>query len=82
MTAPAQPTLLSLNQITTRNLTVEEAVRACTDAGLAGIGLWRDRVGEAGVRAAARLIRAAGLTVTSLCRGGFFTAATAEGRAA
>jgi sugar phosphate isomerase/epimerase len=82
MTAPAEPALLSLNQITTRNLTLEEAVRACTDAGLGGIGLWRDRVEEAGARAGARLIRTAGLTVTSLCRGGFFTAATAEGRAA
>jgi sugar phosphate isomerase/epimerase len=73
---------LSVNQVTTRHLTLEEAVRACAEAGIPGIGLWRDRVEEAGPGAAARLIRAAGLTVTSLCRGGFFTAATAQQRAA
>jgi sugar phosphate isomerase/epimerase len=81
-TSVPDPALLSLNQITTRNLTVAQAVRGCADAGLAGIGLWRDRVQETGAGAAARLIRTAGLTVTSLCRGGFFTAATAQGRAA
>jgi sugar phosphate isomerase/epimerase len=73
---------LSLNQATTRHLTLEQAVRCCADAGLRGIGLWRDRVDEIGTARAARLVAAAGLTVTSLCRGGFLTAATASGRAA
>ena len=73
---------LSLNQVTTRRLSLPEAVRACAEAGIPGIGLWRDRVEEAGGGAARRLIRDAGLTVTSLCRGGFFTAATAQRRAA
>jgi sugar phosphate isomerase/epimerase len=73
---------LSLNQATTRHLTLEQAVQCCADAGLRGIGLWRDRVDEIGTEHAARLVAAAGLTVTSLCRGGFLTAATAAGRAA
>ena len=38
------------------------------------IGLWRDRVAEAGLAEAAAAVRAAGLRVSSLCRGGFFTA--------
>jgi sugar phosphate isomerase/epimerase len=73
---------LSLNQATTKHLTLEQAVRCCADAGVRGIGLWRDRVDEIGTGRAARLVAAAGLTVTSLCRGGFLTGSTAGGRAA
>jgi sugar phosphate isomerase/epimerase len=73
---------LSLNQATTKELSVEQTVRSCAEAGIQGIGLWRDRVDEIGADRAAKLVRQAGLTVTSLCRGGFLTAATAAGRAA
>ena len=73
---------LSLNQATTRQLSVEQAVRCCAQAGIRGIGLWRDRVDELGTARTAELVSQAGLTVTSLCRGGFLTAATAAGRAA
>jgi sugar phosphate isomerase/epimerase len=73
---------LSLNQATTRRLTIEQAVRCCASAGVAGIGLWRDRVSETGARRAARQVSQAGMTVTSLCRGGFLTGASAAGRAA
>jgi len=73
---------LALNQATTRDLNVEQVIRCCAEAGVEGIGLWRDRVEDAGADRTARLIRQAGLTVTSLCRGGFFTSASASGRAA
>jgi sugar phosphate isomerase/epimerase len=73
---------LSLNQATTRHLSIEQAVRQCAEAGVRGIGLWRQPVAETGADRAARLVRQAGLTVTSLCRGGFLTAASAKGRAA
>jgi sugar phosphate isomerase/epimerase len=73
---------LSLNQATTKNWTLEQAVRGCAEAGVAGIGLWRDRVAEVGAERAAALVARAGLTVTSLCRGGFFTAGTPAGRKA
>lgn len=73
---------LSLNQATTRPLRLEQVVRCCAEAGLQGIGLWRESVDEAGTQRAARLVRRAGLTVTSLCRGGFLTDATSAGRAA
>src|SRR5690606_30756310 len=49
--------------------------------GIPGVGLWREPVAEHGLAATARLVRDAGLTVTSLCRGGFLTAADAAGRA-
>lgn len=73
---------LSLNTGTTKKLTLAEAVRATVDAGLQHIGVWRDRVAEAGLDESVRLLTEAGLTVTSLCRGGFLTAADDEGRAA
>jgi sugar phosphate isomerase/epimerase len=79
MTGPARLSLnkLSLNTATVRHATIPEAIEACTQAGIGGIGLWRDRVAETGAAQAARLVRQAGLTVTSLCRGGFFAAAGA-----
>ena len=66
---------LSLNQITTNRWSVAEAAEGCARAGIGAIGLWRDKVAEAGgAEAAARAVRQAGVTVSSLCRGGFFTA--------
>ncbi|WP_426300492.1 sugar phosphate isomerase/epimerase family protein [Arthrobacter sp. R-11] len=72
---------LSLNSATTKKWTLAEAVDGCVRAGIPAIGPWRDRVHEAGLDKAARLIKDAGLRVSSLCRGGFLTAADAEGQA-
>ena len=63
---------LSLNQKTTENWTVAEAVAGCKEAGLGWIGLWREHVARTGLEESARLVREAGLGVSSLCRGGFF----------
>ncbi|MET7303805.1 sugar phosphate isomerase/epimerase [Embleya sp. NPDC005575] len=65
---------LSLNQWTTRAWSLREAVQGCVRAGLPAIGLWRDKVADAGQTEAAKLVRDAGLRVSSLCRGGFLTA--------
>ena len=73
---------LSLNTGTTKRLTLGEAIAATQRAGLSHIGLWRDRVAEVGLAAAAELVADSGLTVTSLCRGGFLTAAQPEARQA
>jgi sugar phosphate isomerase/epimerase len=74
---------LSLNQITTNRWTVAEAAEGCARAGIGWIGLWRDKVAEAGgAAAAASAVRAAGLRVSSLCRGGFFPAGDEAGRRA
>jgi len=64
---------LSLNVWTTKGWSLREAVDGCVRAGVPGIGLWRDKVAETGLDVAAQLIADSGLTVTSLCRGGFFT---------
>lgn len=73
---------LSLNQATVKHLSLTEAVALCVRHDIPAIGLWRDRVAEAGLAAAAAAVRAAGLHVSSLCRGGFFTPADADGRRA
>jgi sugar phosphate isomerase/epimerase len=65
---------LSINQETVRQLSLPELVRACEESDIGGVGLWRAPVQRYGVEATARLVRDAGLTVTSLCRGGFLTA--------
>ncbi|MFJ6103831.1 sugar phosphate isomerase/epimerase family protein [Streptomyces sp. NPDC092359] len=70
--------------MTVRQLALPELVSHCVRLGIGGVGLWREPVQEYGVAAAAELVRDAGLTVTTLCRGGFFTSDgwLAENRAA
>jgi sugar phosphate isomerase/epimerase len=71
---------LSLNQATIPGWTLPQAAEACARAGLGWIAPWRDRVAETGLRESVRAIRAAGLGVSSLCRGGWFDAADESGR--
>jgi sugar phosphate isomerase/epimerase len=70
---------LALNTATTKGWTLAEAVDGTVRAGLGAIGLWRDRVAQAGLAHAASLVADAGLRVSSLCRGGFLTAADDAG---
>ena len=64
---------LSLNQATVKHLSLADTVALCVRHDIPAVGLWRDRVAEAGLAEAAAAVRAAGLQVSSLCRGGFFT---------
>jgi len=73
---------LSLNQATVQNLSVPEAVELCVRHDIGAIGLWREHVARTGLAASAACAKAAGLTVSSLCRGGFFTHADPAARAA
>lgn len=72
---------LSINQETVKQWSLPELAAGCAAAGIGSVGLWRAPVQEYGVERAARLMRDSGLTVTSLCRGGFFTAREPEMRA-
>ncbi|MEV6016056.1 sugar phosphate isomerase/epimerase family protein [Streptomyces sp. NPDC051997] len=65
---------LSVNQMTVRQLSLPELVSGCRELGIPGVGLWREPVRSYGLDATARLVRDAGLDVTTLCRGGFLTA--------
>jgi sugar phosphate isomerase/epimerase len=73
---------LSLNQATVKHLGLADATALCVRHDIPAIGLWRDRVAEIGLDRAVAAVRAAGLHVSSLCRGGFFTRAGPEGLAA
>jgi len=64
---------LSLNQKTINGSSLPEAVAACVRADVGSIGVWREPLHEIGVEPAAKMIAEAGLRVSSLCRGGFFT---------
>lgn len=65
---------LSLNQETIKQWSLPELAEGCVKAGIGQVGLWRAPIQAYGVERTARLLADAGLTVTSLCRGGFFTA--------
>lgn len=66
---------LSLNTATVRaQWNLRQCVEGCARHGLGGIAPWRDKLHEAGVEEGARMIKDAGLTVSGLCRGGWYTA--------
>lgn len=73
---------LSLNQMTTKAWSVHQAVEGCLRADIPAIGLWREKVAETGLRESARIVREAGIGVSSLCRGGWFPAAGVSARQA
>ncbi|MFD4945095.1 sugar phosphate isomerase/epimerase family protein [Streptomyces sp. NPDC058409] len=65
---------LSINQETIKQWSLPELAEGCVKAGIDKVGLWRAPVQEYGLERTARLLADSGLSVTSLCRGGFFTA--------
>ncbi|MFD5567280.1 sugar phosphate isomerase/epimerase family protein [Streptomyces cadmiisoli] len=67
--------------MTVKQLSLPELVDACAESAIPGVGLWREPVRSYGLAATAKLVRDAGLTVTTLCRGGFLTAADPAGGA-
>ena len=64
---------LSLNQRTTAQWSLREAIDGAVAAGIPSIGLWREPVAEVGLVTARAWLDESGLRVSSLCRGGFFT---------
>ncbi|HZL46834.1 MAG TPA: sugar phosphate isomerase/epimerase family protein [Opitutaceae bacterium] len=71
---------LCIHTITTRPWAVEEAARRYAAAGVAGITVWREALEGRDPALVGARIRDHGLTVVSLCRGGFFAAGTAAAR--
>jgi sugar phosphate isomerase/epimerase len=64
----------SFNQATAKYWPLADVVEGCAAAGVRSVGLWREPVAEYGLARSAKLVRDAGLTVSTLCRGGFFGA--------
>jgi sugar phosphate isomerase/epimerase len=70
---------LSFNQITADPWSLEQVVDNCSRSGVPYIAAWRHKLGGNPAKASS-LIRSAGLRVSSLCRGGWFSAPTAQER--
>ncbi len=75
------PARLSLNTATVKQQWgLAQAIEGCARHGISGISPWRDQIATMGLAAAAKAVRAHGLTVSGVCRGGMFPAADAAGR--
>ena len=72
---------LCLHTITTKPWSIETAAAKYSSAGVRGITVWRDALSGRDPAITGQLLRDHGLTIVSLCRGGFFPSPTAEGRA-
>ncbi|MDT0443277.1 sugar phosphate isomerase/epimerase family protein [Streptomyces johnsoniae] len=68
--------------MTAKQLPLPELVNGLVGLGVPGVGLWREPVARYGLAATAALVADAGLSVTTLCRGGFLTAIDPVERAA
>lgn len=69
------PERISLNTATVREQwSLRECVDGCARHGIGGIAPWRNNLHATGVDEAAKMIRDAGLSVSGLCRGGWYTA--------
>jgi sugar phosphate isomerase/epimerase len=71
---------LSVNQVTAGSATTLDLLDACAENEIRLVGLWRDRYIADSAAATAAAVRARGLSVSSLCRGGFFTGQPAGSR--
>jgi sugar phosphate isomerase/epimerase len=73
--SPPDPELLALNTATVREKwSLREAIAGCVRHRIRGISPWRDKLGQMGVKEAAKAARDSGLSVTGLCGGGAFPA--------
>mgnify|MGYP001216861801 FL=1 len=71
---------LCVHTITTKGWELEEAVDQYGEAGVSGITVWRQWLEGRNPAESGQRIRAAGLEVVSLCRGGFYPALEEKSR--
>ncbi len=71
---------LCLHTITTKPWSIEQALPAYRDAGVAGISVWRDAVAGKPLQEVRRQIADHGLQTVSYVRGGFFPATSKDKR--
>jgi sugar phosphate isomerase/epimerase len=70
---------LSFNQMTADPWSLEKVVSNCAKNGISTIAVWRHKIDGDAAKASA-MIKNAGLSVSSLCRGGWFSAPTRDER--
>jgi sugar phosphate isomerase/epimerase len=73
---------LCLHTITTKPWSIDEAAKNYSEAGVKGITVWRDALNNRNIRQTGEMLRDHGLSIVSLCRGGFFPCADKEKRIA
>ena len=73
---------LCVHTITTKPLSLGQCLVEYPKRGISGITIWRQALEGRDLAAVKRQTAEAGLELVSLCRGGFFPAATASGRQA
>jgi sugar phosphate isomerase/epimerase len=66
---------LCIHTITTKPWNIEEAAKHYSASGVKGITVWRDALAGRKIRETADMLRDNGLSIVSLCRGGFFPGA-------
>lgn len=64
---------LSMNELTTMRWSFEEDIHHYSDAGLEGVGIWREKLSDVGDEAAVQLLRDANLRCSNLLWAGGFT---------
>lgn len=78
---PASLDKLCIHTITTKPWAIETTAAKFAAAGVKGITVWRDTLAGRDITKTGKMIRDHGLSVVSLCRGGFFPGKTAAERA-
>ncbi len=73
---------LCIHTITTKPWDLPTAAAKFSAAGVKGITVWRDTLAGRAIAESGRILRDHGLSIVSLCRGGFFPGATAAERQA
>ena len=68
----AAPDKLCIHTITTKPWSIEVAAKKFVAAGVKGITVWRDALEGKNIAQTGNMLRENGLTIVSLCRGGFF----------
>lgn len=71
------PERLSLNEACIQGWTSADLIEHCAERDIRWVALWRERVKNAGLTAVRDALLRTGIGVSSLCRGGMFTATTA-----
>lgn len=71
---------LCVHTITMKQWSLEQSIAAFGKAGIGGITIWRDAVGERSVEEVKALLTEHNVALTAYCRGGFFPALTASER--
>lgn len=73
---------LCVHTITTKPWSIEEAADHYIEAGVSGITVWRDALEGRDIAKTGQMLKEHGLSLVSLCRGGFFPSTSAQKRQA